>query len=144
MQSYSSASLKLPEIFDGLGALLAFLNVRISCDTARTRRSAFVKSFGRREACRLELERGIPGLIVRWQAPSGGGVIAYRMVTDERHASGLSSERHGCDVDEDQAVPGHDGAPVVAEAKGGARGCIQRSKVSMMRIRPPQQGQGGR
>ena len=26
---------------------------------------------------------------------------------------------------------------------GGARGCIQRSKVSMMRIRPPQQGQGG-
>jgi hypothetical protein len=36
----------------------------------------------------------------------------------------------------------HNGAPVVAGAWGGARGCIQRSKVSMMRMRPPQQGRG--
>ena len=42
------------------------------------------------------------------------------------------------------AVPGHDGAPVAAAARGGARGCIQRSKVSMTRMRPPQHGQGGR
>jgi hypothetical protein len=53
-----------------------------------------------------------------------------------------SPERHGGDVEEDQAVPGHDDVPVAAGARGGARGCIQRSKVSMMRMRPPQQGQG--
>jgi hypothetical protein len=53
-----------------------------------------------------------------------------------------SPERHGCDVDEDQAVPGHDGAPVAAGAWGGARGCIRHSNFSMMRMRPPQQGQG--
>jgi hypothetical protein len=57
--------------------------------------------------------------------------------------SGHSLERQGFDVEEDQAVPGHDGAPVAAEARGGARGCIQRSKVSMTRVCPPQQGQGG-
>jgi len=34
-------SLKLLKIFDGLGAVLAFLNVRISRDTPRTRRPAF-------------------------------------------------------------------------------------------------------
>ena len=68
----------------------------------------------------------------------------FCMVTGERHASGHSSERQGCDVEEAQAVPGHAGALVVAEAWGGARGCIQRSKVSMIRMRPPQQGQGGR
>jgi hypothetical protein len=39
-----------------------------------------------------------------------------------------------------EPAPGHNGAPGAA---GGARGCIQRSKVSMMRMRPPQQGQGG-
>ena len=41
-------------------------------------------------------------------------------------------------------MPGHDGVPVAAGARGGARGCIQRSNISMMRMRPPQQGQGGR
>ena len=40
-------------------------------------------------------------------------------------------------------MPGHDGVPVAAGVWGGARGCIQRSKVLMMRMRPPQQGQGG-
>jgi len=60
----------------------------------------------------------------------------------ERRTSGHSLERHGFDVEEDQAVPGHDGVRVAAGARGGARGCIQRSKVSMMRMRPPQQGQG--
>jgi hypothetical protein len=29
------------------------------------------------------------------------------------------------------------------DGRGGARACIQRSKVSMMRMRPPQQGHGG-
>ena len=41
-------------------------------------------------------------------------------------------------------MPGHDGISVAVRARGGARGCIQRSNVSMMRMRPPQQGQGGR
>ena|SRR5271154_5415171 len=54
-----------------------------------------------------------------------------------------SQEPRGFDVEEDQAVPGHDGAPVASAARGGARGWVQRSKVSMMRMRPPQQGQGG-
>jgi hypothetical protein len=54
-----------------------------------------------------------------------------------------SLERRGFDEEKDQAVPGHDEAPVAAEAWGGARGCVQRSKVSMMRMGPPQQGQGG-
>lgn len=41
-------------------------------------------------------------------------------------------------------MPGHDGLlPVGAVVRGGARGCRHRPKVSMMIMRPPQQGQGG-
>jgi len=44
-----------------------------------------------------------------------------------------------------QAVPGHERQlPVGVGAWGGARDCLHRSKVSMMNMRPPQQGQGGR
>lgn len=43
-----------------------------------------------------------------------------------------------------QAVPGHEAILRVERGGfGGARGCIQRSNVSMMTMRPPQQGQGG-
>ncbi|VVB42575.1 hypothetical protein RHAL1_00266 [Beijerinckiaceae bacterium RH AL1] len=39
-------------------------------------------------------------------------------------------------------MPGHDvTVPVDATVSGGARGCLPRSKVSMIVIRPPQQGQ---
>jgi hypothetical protein len=42
-------------------------------------------------------------------------------------------------------VPGHDAIIRVGWLeRGGPRGCAQRSKVSMMIMRPPQQGQGGR
>ena len=42
-------------------------------------------------------------------------------------------------------MPGHGVViPVDAGEAGGARGCIQRSKVSVMIMRPPQHGQGGR
>jgi hypothetical protein len=42
-------------------------------------------------------------------------------------------------------VPGHGVIiPVDAGAVGGPRGCIQRWKVSVMIMRPPQHGQGGR
>ena len=41
-------------------------------------------------------------------------------------------------------MPGHGVIiPVDAGEAGGARGCIQRWKVSMMIMRPPQHGQGG-
>ena len=44
----------------------------------------------------------------------------------------------------EQAAPGHGiTIPVERAEVGGARGCIQRSNVSMMIMRPPQQGQGG-
>src|ERR1700693_1763540 len=42
-------------------------------------------------------------------------------------------------------VPGHDAIiRVRGGARGGARGCIRRSKISMMIMRPPQHGHGGR
>jgi len=42
-------------------------------------------------------------------------------------------------------VPDHGGViPVDAGGAGGARGCIQRWKISMMIMRPPQRGQGER
>jgi hypothetical protein len=41
-------------------------------------------------------------------------------------------------------VPGHGVIiPVDAGEAGGPRGCIQRWKVSVMIMRPPQHGQGG-
>ena len=43
------------------------------------------------------------------------------------------------------AMPGHDTISRISSADdGGARGCRQRSKVSMTTICPPQQGHGGR
>jgi len=42
-------------------------------------------------------------------------------------------------------MPGHGAVvPVGSVACGGARGWRQRSKVSMMSMRPPQHGHGGR
>jgi hypothetical protein len=42
-------------------------------------------------------------------------------------------------------VPGHGVIiPVDAGDAGGARGCIRRWKASIMIMRPPQHGQGGR
>ncbi len=42
-------------------------------------------------------------------------------------------------------MPGHDVVlPADRGGVGGARSWLQRSKVSMMIMRPPQQGQGGR
>ena len=44
-----------------------------------------------------------------------------------------------------EGVPGHACAvPVGAGAFGGARGCIQRPKVSTIVMRPPQHGHGRR
>ena len=44
-----------------------------------------------------------------------------------------------------QAMPGHGAVvPVAAVACGGARGCRQRSNVSMTTMCPPQHGHGGR
>ena len=41
-------------------------------------------------------------------------------------------------------MPGHGGTLRVGAAdRGGARGCLHRPKISMMIMRPPQQGQGG-
>lgn len=45
----------------------------------------------------------------------------------------------------DQAMPGHGVmVPVGTASLGGARGCRQRSKVSMTTMCPPQHGHGGR
>ena len=50
-----------------------------------------------------------------------------------------------CGMQRERAAPGHGSVfPVEAVFCGGARGCIQRPKVSMMIMRPPQHGQGGR
>lgn len=44
-----------------------------------------------------------------------------------------------------QAVPGHGTTiPVAMKGQGGARGWNERSKVSMMIMRPPQHGHDGR
>ena len=63
---------------------------------------------------------------------------------DDRRADGGRRNRGRCGARRAGAMPGHDGVPVAAGAWGGARGCIQRSNVSTMRMRPPQQGQVGR
>lgn len=52
---------------------------------------------------------------------------------------------HGNDTAWVRAVPGHGViVPVDVGQTGGPRGCIQRWKVSVMIMRPPQHGQGGR
>ena len=56
------------------------------------------------------------------------------------------SPQHGCfGARAGQSVPGH-GETSSAEyrARGGARGWLQRAKISTTIICPPQQGQGGR
>ncbi len=53
-------------------------------------------------------------------------------------------ECQGCGGEQEHGVPGHAATvPVGLADRGGPRGGIHRSKVSMMRMRPPQQGQGG-
>jgi hypothetical protein len=72
------------------------------------------------------------------------GVGAGCPVGSEARASGRRPQRWRGGVRWRQAVPGHDGfIPVGVCACGGARGWLQRPKISMMRMRPPQQGQGG-
>lgn len=57
---------------------------------------------------------------------------------------GHRPERMCSGVMQIQAVPGHETILRIERGGfGGARGCIQRSNVSMMTMRPPQQGQGG-
>ena len=54
---------------------------------------------------------------------------------------GLKPEGYG--TKKAEGVPGHACAvPVGAGAFGGARGCIQRPKVSTIVMRPPQHGHG--
>jgi hypothetical protein len=68
---------------------------------------------------------------------------ALRSIVIDRRKPDHSPQWHRCGGEQDQAVPGHDVAiPVDVKARGGARGWLQRPKVSTMRIRPPQQGQG--
>lgn len=53
--------------------------------------------------------------------------------------------QQGCDLQVERAVPGHDAVHLLdRRGAGGARGWLQRSMVSMMIMRPPQQEQGGR
>jgi hypothetical protein len=69
---------------------------------------------------------------------------AGRLVGRAAHASIRSPRRGCCDVRRWPAVPGHGGIiPAGACAGGGARGWHHCPKLSMMRMRPPQQGQGG-
>ena len=62
-----------------------------------------------------------------------------------RHECHDLPQRGFCGTDYRQAMPGH-GARFRTRVVvgGGARGCCQRSKVSMTIMCPPQQGQGGR
>src|SRR5271168_568560 len=71
-------------------------------------------------------------------------VRAFSQCPGERRADDGRRKKGRCGASRAWAVPGHGGVPVALGAWGGARGCIQRSKVSMMRMRPRQQGQGGR
>jgi hypothetical protein len=58
----------------------------------------------------------------------------------QRKRHGFLPRRFGR-MDMEQVMPGHDVIfGVGGEMPGGARGCRQRSKVSMMTICPPQQG----
>ena len=53
--------------------------------------------------------------------------------------------RSACGCGLDYAIPAHGAVSrFVAVASGGPRGCLQRAKVSMMIMRPPQQRHGGR
>ncbi len=166
------------------------LNSRVSSGrftfaSPRSRQSAVVKSFGRRQASesprgtnprcagrglwgfdvlavpgwtavkcaalhRMCIARAFPGDHGRNPRPlvghfgdRGRDQRARRRGRGDGRAGCRLPKRHGDDMAWEQTVPGHDGVPVAVGARGGARGCIQRSKVSMMRMRPPQQGHGG-
>ena len=64
-----------------------------------------------------------------------------------RHRRAAEDRRpqQGCDRQARYAVPGHGELfPAEHVGRGGARGWVQRSNVSRMIMRPPQQGHGGR
>lgn len=66
-------------------------------------------------------------------------------VSHHRRARFRCRRRSTCGLKLDHAMPGHGAfSRFVADACGGPRGCLQRSNVSMMIMRPPQQGHGGR
>lgn len=104
---------------------------------------------GRSRATRRPLKRGFGwhGTLCRLllAAGLGFGMTARQGSIGIRRASPRPPMHKRCGSVRDQVVPGHARTvPVVAIVDGGARGCCQRSNVSMMIMCPPQQGHGGR
>lgn len=67
-------------------------------------------------------------------------------VDDHHGQAWIRCRRLGAyDMRQDNAMPGHGAVSrFVVRTPGGPRGCLHRLKVSMMIMRPPQQGHGGR